>query len=516
LMDPDRRLVGHDLKEVLRLATQVRACCALDDVMLWSYLLNPAMKGTTIDEIALEGLKHRVYSYQDAGWSKGEQPALGDHRLLALAGERLELLARLDEKLTGQLGDGALTRVYRTIEEPLIGVLMAMEESGIQLDVPFLQKMAGELDVELRSLEARAHEIAGEPFNLGSPRQLGEVLFDKLGYPVLKKTRKTKSYSTDVETLQELATRGFPLAEILIRHRELAKLKGTYVDAFPLLVGADGRLRTRYEQAVAATGRISSKEPNLQNIPIRTPVGQQIRKAFTAPEGRVLLVADYSQIELRVLAHIAGEEALQAAFRDKRDVHTATAASVFGVSPDLVTADQRRAAKTINFGIIYGMSAFGLAKNLKISSKEAAAFIEAYKMRYPGVARYTEETLARADAEGKVETLYGRVRLLPELQSRNYAVRENARRMAINARIQGTAADLLKLAMVRVHRRLEAEEPEARLLLTVHDELVLEVPEAAAPRVAEIVRTEMEGVAELAVPLVVETGWGRTWYDAKT
>jgi DNA polymerase I len=515
LADPRRRLLSHDVKEVLRLAPAVPARCGLDDVMLWSYLLNPALKGTTIDEIALEGLKHRVYSYVDAGWAKGEQPALGDHRLLALAGERLELLAKLRERLTGQLGDGALLRVYRDIEEPLIGVLMAMEEAGVLLDVGFLQRMSGELAGELQSLEARAHEIAGEPFNLASPRQLAEVLFGKLGYPVLKKTRKTKSFSTDVETLQELAARGYPLPEILIRHRELAKLKGTYVDAFPLLVAADGRLHTRYEQAVAATGRISSKEPNLQNIPIRTPVGQQIRRAFVAPPGRVLLVADYSQIELRVLAHIAGEEALQAAFRDGRDVHTATAATVFGVSPELVTPDQRRAAKTINFGIIYGMSAFGLAKNLKIHPREAEVFIKAYRERYPGVARYTEETIASAEAQGKVETLYGRVRLLPELASRNHAVRENARRMAINARIQGTAADLLKLAMVAVHRRLATEEPAARLLLTVHDELVLEVPAEAAARVAEHVRREMEGVATLAVPLVVETGWGPDWYAAK-
>ena len=493
----------------------VRACCGLDDVMLWSYLLNPALKGTTIEELALEGLHHRAFTYQDAGWAKGQQPALGDPRLLALAGERVELLGRLDERLAAQLLGSPLAKVYSDIEAPLVGVLMAMEEAGVALDVPFLQEMGVELGDELAKLEKDAWLIAGEEFNLGSPRQLGEVLFEKLAYPIFKRTRKTKSYSTDVETLQDLAAKGFPLADVVMRHRELSKLKGTYVDAFPQLVDAGGRLHTRYEQAVAATGRISSKDPNLQNIPVRTPVGQQIRRAFVAPPGRLLLVADYSQIELRLLAHIAGEEAMLDAFRSGRDIHTATAASVFGISPELVSPDQRRAAKTINFGIIYGMSAFGLAKNLKISSKEAEAFITAYRARYPGVVRYTEETVSQALVTGKVETLYGRARFLPELQSRNYAVRENARRMAINARIQGTAADLLKLAMVAVHRTLADAHPEARLLLTVHDELVLEVPESQAEPVAAVVKREMEGVAQLSVPLAVETGWGRNWYEAK-
>ncbi|HEV8238059.1 MAG TPA: DNA polymerase I [Thermoanaerobaculia bacterium] len=546
LAEPGRRLLGHDVKEVLRLVPTVRACCGLDDVMLWSYLLNPALKGSSLEEIALEALHHRAMTYLDAGWAKGrarpaltdaqgelgegvewaaasprgargepQEPAPGDPRLLALAGERVELLGRLDERLSAQLADSPLAKVYTDIEAPLVGVLMAMEEAGVALDVPFLQKMGVELGDELAKLEKEAWQIAGEEFNLGSPRQLGEVLFEKLQYPIFKRTRKTKSYSTDVETLQDLAAKGFPLADVVMRHRELSKLKGTYVDAFPVLVDSAGRLHTRYEQAVAATGRISSKDPNLQNIPVRTTVGQQIRRAFVAPPGRALLVADYSQIELRLLAHIAGEEAMLEAFRTGRDIHTATAASVFGISPELVSPDQRRAAKTINFGIIYGMSAFGLAKNLKISSKEAEAFITAYRARYPGVVRYTEETVSSALVTGKVETLYGRARFLPELQSRNYAVRENARRMAINARIQGTAADILKLAMVAVHRALADEHLDARLLLTVHDELVLEVPDSQAEAVAAVVKREMEGVAQLSVPLAVDTGWGRNWYEAK-
>jgi DNA polymerase-1 len=280
-------------------------------------------------------------------------------------------------------------------------------------------------------------------------------------------------------------------------------------------VGPDGRLHTRFNQAVAATGRLSSANPNLQNIPIRTELGQRIRKAFVAGPGNLLVVADYSQIELRILAHIADERALIDAFAKGEDIHRATAATVFGISPELVTAEQRRAAKTINFGIVYGMSAFGLSQALSISNKEADKFITAYLDRYPGVRRYVEETEKSAEKEGKVETLYGRVRWLPDIQSKNRSLRENARRMAINARIQGTAADLLKKAMIAIDRRLRREHPDARLLLTVHDELVFEVPEAEAEPVAKLVKEEMEGVASLTVPLVVDVGWGGSWYEAK-
>jgi DNA polymerase-1 len=392
---------------------------------------------------------------------------------------------------------------------------MRMEEAGIGLDTEFLDIMSTELATAIGSLEVEIVELVGEPFNLNSPRQLGEILFDKLGYPILKRTRKTKSYSTDADTLQELASRGYPLPGKVLEYRELAKLKSTYVDAFPQLLAADGRLHTRYYQAVAATGRLSSADPNLQNIPVRTDEGKKIRRAFVASPGHRLLVADYSQIELRVLAHIAQEERMIDAFLNHRDIHATTAANVFGVDPALVTPDQRRAAKVINFGIVYGMSPFGLAKTLEITSKEAKAFIEAYMERYPGVRRYTEETLSRAAETLQVETLYGRVRRLPELASRQYQVRENAKRMAINARIQGTAADLLKIGMIAVDRRLREEQPRAQLLLTVHDELVVEVPLEDVAAVTEIVVTEMESVAKLAVPLVVESGVGASWYEAK-
>jgi DNA polymerase-1 len=341
------------------------------------------------------------------------------------------------------------------------------------------------------------------------------ILFEKLGYPVLRRTRKTKSYSTGAEVLEELASRGYPLPEKILRYRELAKLKSTYVDALPELVADDGRVHTRFNQAVAATGRLSSAHPNLQNIPVRTELGQRIRRAFIARPGCRLLVADYSQVELRVLAHIAGESALRDAFHRGEDIHRATAATVFGVDPGMVSGEQRRAAKTINFGILYGISAFGLARNLGIPKKQADEFIHAYLERYPGVAAYVEETKATAKETGKVTTLYGRVRYLADIRSRNRALRENAERMAINARIQGTAADILKLAMIAIHRRLRAETLEARLLLTVHDELVLEVPEGEMETVGALVQEEMEGVAQLSVPLVVDVGSGVSWYEAK-
>jgi DNA polymerase-1 len=358
-------------------------------------------------------------------------------------------------------------------------------------------------------------DVAGEEFNINSPQQLGVILFEKLGYPVLKKTRKTKSYATGAEILQQLALQGYPLPDLILRYRELSKLRSTYVDALPALVAEDGRLHTRYEQAVAATGRLSSVNPNLQNIPVRTELGQRIRKAFVASEEHLLLVADYNQIELRVLAHIAEEEALVEAFESGEDIHRATAAAVFGMAPELVTAEQRRAAKTINFGIIYGISAFGLGRNLGIPPSEASLFIDAYFERYPGVRSYMDETLASAEEDGRVETLYGRVRWLPEIQARNRNLRENSQRMAINARIQGTAADLLKMAMITLDDELRRQYPDSRLLLTVHDELVLEVPEGDLESVAHLVRETMEGVEQLKVPLVVDVGSGPTWYDAK-
>jgi len=515
--DASRELVGHDLKELLRLAPPDAAiACRRFDTMLISYLLRTSSHGHPFEELAFERLGVQPRAVKDAGFERGQEPAPGDRRIGDYLTERIELCSRLEPGLRADLEASSAVRVYREIEAPLTPILLAMEETGIRLDVDYLAGMSERMAVELGALEEEIYELAGERFNIQSPQQLGTILFEKLKLPVKRRTKKSKSWSTDADTLNQLAEEGHELPGRLLRFRELAKLKSTYVDALPQMVAADGRVHTRFQQAVAATGRISSTNPNLQNIPVRTEEGQKIREAFRAADGYLLVAADYSQIELRILAHIAGERALIDAFTAGEDIHRSTAAAVLGVDPDLVTAEQRRAAKTINFGLIYGMSAFGLAKNLGISTKEAEQFIAAYFARYGGVQRYMQETLAGAEAEGKVETLWGRARLLPELRHPNYAVRENAKRMAINARIQGSAADLLKLAMIAVDRRLRAEAPAARLLLTVHDELVLEAPRAEAEKVAGLVKREMESAAELDVPLVVDTGVGPTWGSAKS
>ena len=517
---PGARLAGHNLKEVLRLCPGGERCGAeLFDAMLVSYLLKPSAHGHSLDELALERFNARPLSAKEAGWDKGLAPEPGDPRLLAYAAERVMLARRLAAGMRQELAAGnagALACIYRDLEMPLLPVLLGMEEAGILLDAEYLRAMSEELGQEVRQLEEEIWRQAGERFNLNSPQQLGVVLFERLGLPALKRTQKTRSYSTGAETLEGLAARGYPIAQLLLRYRELSKLKSTYVDALPAMLGEDGRLHTRFYQAVAATGRLSSANPNLQNIPVRTELGQRIRRAFVAGPGQALLVADYSQIELRILAHIAAEPELIRAFAAGEDIHRATAGTVFGVAPELVSADQRRAAKTINFGILYGMSAFGLSQNLGISKGDAERFIAAYLDRYQGVRRYVEETLRSAEREGRVETLYGRVRWLPDIRSKNHNLRENARRMAINARIQGTAADLLKQAMIAVDRRLRREHPGARLLLTVHDELLFEVPESEVEPIGKLVRQEMEGVAQLAAPLVVDVGSGKTWYDAKT
>ncbi len=525
LADPDIELIGHDLKEVVRLCPHRDArpvvAARLVDTMLMAYLLRSAVRSFGLAEVALDRLQYSVSTPADAGLdpaaSAAPSPALGgDAGLRLYAAEQAVLPALILAALAGQWQESAGARaVYERIEAPLLPVLAAMEEEGIELDRDVLAEMSRRLELDSGDLAEEIFDLAGERFNIQSPSQLGAVLFEKLGLPVLGRTRKTKKYATGAEVLEQLAQRGHDLPARVLQYRELTKLRSTYVDALPHVIAADGRLHTRYHQAVAATGRLSSHDPNLQNIPIRTEIGRAVRRAFRARGGYRLLVADYSQIELRVLAHISDDDALIDIFRHGGDIHRSTAATVFGVAPALVTDDQRRAAKTINFGIIYGMSAFGLARALGIARGEAQAFIEAYFNRFPGVRTYTEQTVAEAEETLQVQTLYGRVRYLPDLGSRNRAVRENARRMAVNARIQGTAADLLKLAMIAVDRRLRLELEDARLLLTVHDELVLEAPAADIDSLASLVREEMEGVADLGVPLVVDIGSGADWYEAK-
>ena len=520
LADPGLELIGHDLKEVVRLCPhregRPAVTARLVDTMLMAYLVHSAVRSFGLATVALDRLFYKATTPADAGLGEATA-ALGDDTGLGVyAAEQAVLPALILEALAPQWEETPGAReVYEQVEAPLLPVLAAMEEEGIELDSGVLAEMSRRLELDAGDLAEEIFDLAGERFNILSPPQLGVILFEKLGYPVLGRTRKTKNYATGAEVLEQLAQRGYDLPAKVLHYRELTKLKSTYVDALPHLVAADGRLHTRYHQAVAATGRLSSHDPNLQNIPIRTEVGRKIRRAFRARDGYLLLVADYSQIELRVLAHISGDETLTSAFRRGDDIHRSTAATVFGVSPALVTDEQRRASKTINFGIIYGMSAFGLARALGIARGDAQNFINAYFERFPGVRTYTEQTLAQAEEELRVETLYGRVRYLPDIKSRNRAVRENTRRMAVNARIQGTAADLLKLAMIAVDRRLRAELEAARLLLTVHDELVLEAPAGAIEDLAALVREEMEGVADLSVPLVVDVGKGPDWYDAK-
>jgi DNA polymerase-1 len=430
---------------------------------------------------------------------------------------RARLPLALVDALAPRLAEGsALSRVLEEIELPLVPVLARMEIAGIAVDRGALAVMSKEFDVRLATLEQKIHEAAGESFNIGSPAQLGRILFEKLGYPAVKKTAKTKSWATGSEVLEELAALSSgPVPGLVLEWREISKLKGTYVDALPAAIAPDGRIHTRYDQAVAATGRLSSNAPNLQNIPVRTEAGRAIRRAFVAPRGSVLVAADYSQIELRLLAHLSGDAALLETFRRGEDIHRATAARIFDVAPDAVTFDQRRSAKTINFGVLYGMGPFALAAQLGVPRAEAKEFIAAYFERFPRIRACLDSILEKARATGSTETIFGRVRPIPGLHDRNHNVRANAERMAMNAPFQGSAADLIKKAMISLDARLASEIPEARLLLQVHDELVLECPEALAQKTADLARATMEGAASLAVPLTVDVGQGRNWAEAK-
>jgi DNA polymerase-1 len=429
--------------------------------------------------------------------------------------QRARVAAALAPVLAKRLKQEGLEEVFAALELPLVPVLEAMERHGIRLDLGVLDELSRRLAASLAELEKEIHAEAGGAFNINSPQQLAEVLFERRGLPVLRRTAKTRAPSTDADVLGELAARGHRLPALLLEYREQAKLKSTYVDALPKQVAGDGRVHTKFNQAVAATGRLSSSDPNLQNIPVRTEMGREVRRAFVAEPGFSLLAADYSQIELRVLAHLSQDPALEAAFAHGEDIHRATAALVFGVAPERVEPEQRRAAKTINFGLIYGMGAHALARELGVSNAEAAKFIAAYFARLPKVRDYLDATKEQARATGKVTTLFGRVRWISGLDAASSQVRGNAERQAINAPVQGTAADLMKLAMIRLHHELASGTVPARLLLQVHDELILEAADGALEEVAALTARVMERVAELRVPLKVEIGTGRSWAAAK-
>jgi DNA polymerase-1 len=436
------------------------------------------------------------------------------NRATEYAAEDSDITLRLHQTMLPHVEqDAGLTYIYKHIELPTQTVLQKIERNGVLIDAAKLEAQSRELGARLVELEAKAYEMAGGPFNLGSPKQIGEIFFGKLGLPVIKKTA-TGAPSTDEEVLQKLAE-DFPLPKVLLEHRSLSKLKSTYTDKLPKMVNPNtGRVHTNYAQAVAITGRLASNDPNLQNIPVRTGEGRRIREAFVAPPGSRIVSADYSQIELRIMAHISGDEAMLRAFAEGVDIHRATAAEIFGIAPDEVDSEQRRYAKVINFGLIYGMSAFGLAQNLQIERAAAANYIDRYFARFAGVKQYMDETRLAAKAKGYVETVFGRRLWLPEINSPNGPRRAGAERAAINAPMQGTAADLIKLAMIAVQGWLESEQLATRMVMQVHDELVLEVPEAELELVKAKLPELMAGVAELKVPLVAETGVGGNWEEA--
>ena len=465
----------------------------------------------------MEILAHKTTTYRDvAGSGRNEIPFAEVPLETArdYACEDADCSLRLWERFGPELEEMGLRGLFDDLEIPLLPVLADMEEVGIAIDVPFFTTMSRKMDGELELIEQDIYKAAGTEFNLNSTPQLREVLFEKLELPVVKRTKTGPS--TDASVLEELAAEGHEVPRRMLEYRELAKLKSTYVDALPRLVHpATGRIHTSFNQTVAATGRLSSSDPNLQNIPIRTPLGREIRKGFVAREGCVFLGADYSQIELRVLAHFSGDEAFVTAFRTGVDVHRQTASVIFDVPVDAVSADQRAQAKTINFATLYGQGAFGLSRQLGISREEAKAFIDEYFERFSGVRRFLDEQVDRAKEEGYVETLIGRRRYVPELKSRNWNIRQFGERIAQNTPIQGTAADLIKQAMLDVSAALVEGGFETRMLLQVHDELLFEVPEDELEPVRERVVERMEGAMRLEVPLRVDTGVGRSWYEAK-
>jgi len=487
------------------------------DSMLESYVLNSVANRHDMDSVAARYLGLKTITYEEVAGKGAKQITFNQvdiDRATEYSAEDADVTLQLHQTLWPQIAAlPRLAALYETIEQPLVPVLYRMERTGVLVDRELLRVQSGQLAKRMLELETDAHQEAGTVFNLDSPKQLQEILFGKLGIPVMRKT-PTGQPSTAEDVLEELAGT-YALPRLILAYRGTAKLKSTYTDKLPEQIEpATGRIHTSYHQAVAATGRLSSSDPNLQNIPIRTPEGRRIRQAFVAPAGFCLVAADYSQIELRIMAHLSDDASLLRAFADDRDIHQATAAEVFGVALTAVSSDQRRSAKAINFGLIYGMSAFGLARQLSIGRGEAQKYVDLYFDRYPGVKQYMDETRRRAHETGYVETVFGRRLYLPEIQSRNQALRQYAERSAINAPMQGTAADIIKRAMIDVDAWLRASPGKARLIMQVHDELVLEVPEGDVADVTRELRARMARAADLKVPLKVDVGVGRNWDEA--
>lgn len=519
LEDARRQKVGQNLKydRSVLLNHEVRLAGIAYDTMLESYVLNSIGSRHNMDDLAQKYLDHTTILFEDIAGKGAKQLTFNQIKVedaAPYAAEDADITLRLHQRLWPELeAIPSLKRVFTDIEMPLVPVLSNIERNGALVDANLLGQQSIELGERMVELERKAYDIAGQEFNLGSPKQLGAILFDQLKLPVIKKT-PTGSPSTAEEVLQELAL-DYPLPKVLMEYRMLAKLKSTYTDKLPLMINPQTkRIHTSYHQAVAATGRLSSTDPNLQNIPIRNEEGRRIRQAFIAPAGHKIVAADYSQIELRIMAHLSEDAGLLNAFEQELDVHRATAAEVFGVGLDQVTPEMRRSAKAINFGLIYGMSAFGLAKQLRLGRNEAQQYIDRYFERYPGVQRYMNETRSLAHEQGYVETLFGRRLYLPDINARNKNLQLAAERTAINAPMQGTAADIIKTAMISVDSWLTESRLDARIIMQVHDELVLEVADAHIDAVSKAVRQHMSAAAKLKVPLLVEVGVGNNWDEA--
>ena len=519
LEDDSSKKVGHHLKYDAHILARYDIALAgmAYDSMLESYVLNSVATRHDMDSVARFYLGKETIHFEDVAGKGAKQLTFNQIDLETAspyAAEDADITLQLHEALWEQLCEvPSLKAVYEDIEQPLVPVLLDMEETGVLVDRKMLQTQSTELAKKMAELEAKAHELAGGPFNLGSPKQLQQILFEKQELPVIRKTPKGQP-STAEDVLVELAN-DYELPAVIIDYRSVSKLKSTYTDKLPLQINErTGRIHTSYHQAVAATGRLSSTDPNLQNIPIRTEEGRRIRQAFVAPEGFTLLAADYSQIELRIMAHLSADKGLLTAFEKEQDVHRATAAEVFEMALDEVSDDQRRSAKAINFGLMYGMSAFGLAKQLGISRHEAQEYVDLYFDRYPGVRKYMDDIRTRASEQGFVETVFGRRLYLPEINARNAQRRQYAERTAINAPMQGTAADIIKRAMITVHDWLNTDRPGARMIMQVHDELVFEVRDDEVDAVTSKVTELMNEAAELSVALKVDVGTGSNWDEA--
>lgn len=517
LEDKDLKKVWHNLKPDYRLlaAHGIALRGVMADTMLASYLLNPAKRNHSLPEVALEHLHHQL-SIPQAGPSPEHRRRLEPHPRSAAAWEgsceQADVVFLLSRVLVSKLQETSLAELFEQIEMPLVAVLAKMEEVGVKVDPALLSDFSRQLGEDLRRLEDKIYGLAGLRFNINSPQQLSEVLFEKLRLPTGSRTKT--GHSTNVEVLNKLA-RLHELPGVVLSYRSMAKLKSTYLDVLPRLVNpTTARIHTTFNQTSTVTGRLSSTDPNLQNIPVRGEWGEKIRRAFVAEKGHLLVSGDYSQVELRVMAHLSGDHALIRAFREDQDIHALTAAGLFQVSPEKVTPAMRREAKVVNFGIIYGMSSMGLAQELGITRTEAETYIAAYFATYQGVKTYIDETLAKARHRGYVTTLSGRIRYLPDLRSSNRAAREFAERAAVNAPIQGTAADLIKKAMIAVDDRIATERVEARMILQIHDELLFEVSERDLERLLPLVKEAMEGALQLEVPIKVTIGYGENWERA--